>query len=226
VTPVELHYTLTPAMTRLRVAEALAHEARKDAALLDAVTRGQPGALKLLLLLPFPVTSAYLLLQRDATPTTMVTAVVLALLTLPLWRLADRLLAPLHRRIEMRAGRHAGRLGALSLRLAEVTLRTRIASLEGNYVLRFDDHGFRLGRDPQHPVALAWTGIVHAAETEHFHRIACAALHRRGKAYWIPKRSEAMEPAAFQQGLQLFLERIPAAAFSEKTDSAAARSAS
>ncbi|SEE63491.1 hypothetical protein SAMN04490194_3189 [Pseudomonas migulae] len=84
-----------------------------------------------------------------------------------------------------------------------------LKTAEGAYRLQLDDQGFTMIRPKGIKSGLAWGQIVRVREKPDFYWVACAELDRKGKAYVIPKHSNAMDAELYQQGLKLFLSRVP-----------------
>lgn len=208
--PTELRFTITAAHTRRSVADALAHQAAKDAALLQRVSRRQQRALKPLLLLVLPAGCLlYIALQPGVDRQMKIALLLAAVLLVPAWHYAERLLAPLRRRMAQAPAHGGGKLHAFSLRLAETTLRIRLAAVEGDYRLRFDTQGFTVVRGQQAPARIAWHDVTHVTETAGFHVIGCAPPRTRQRMVWIPKQSDAIDGGAWPQHLAQFLQRCP-----------------
>jgi len=125
-----------------------------------------------------------------------------------LWkRYSARLLSALRAH---RATRQAP-LQGLHSKLVRAGLRARLRRLEGGYRLQLDDQGFTLIHDRGARERLEWTQIARLQATPDFYKVACARLAAEGKAYHIPRHSDAMDPAAYRQGLALWLSKCPVA---------------
>lgn len=132
------------------------------------------------------------------------------LLTLLWRRCAKRLLGGLRAR---QTGRQPP-LQGLHQRLTRSMLQTALQREEGRWRLLLDAQGFTLvhaGRSTSPPVHTAWTDIVRLRATPDFYCLATAALAAQGKAYHLPRHSDAMDPALYQQQLALWLQRCPVA---------------
>lgn len=208
----ELRYTITAAHTRHWVDAALEREMQRDDALAERLGAAQQRAVTPMLVLLPVCGAAWLLFHRGATPQTWMTLALAALLLVPAWRFARPFAARL--RSTMAQQQTASTAGGrpLSRALARLTLETRFKRLQGDYRVQFDAQGMQVARAGQRPALLRWSDVVHVQETDAFLVVACASLHRRGQAYWIPKHSDAMDPEVYREGMQGLLGHCRAAA--------------
>lgn len=105
-------------------------------------------------------------------------------------------------------------LQGLHQRLTRSMLQTALRREEGRWRLLLDAQGFTLVHaecDPPRQARTAWADIVHLQATPDFYCLATAALAAQGKAYHLPRHSDAMDPALYQQELALWLQRCPVA---------------
>lgn len=115
------------------------------------------------------------------------------------------------------SARQTGRqppLQGLHQRLTRSMLQTALRREEGRWRLLLDAQGFTLvhaGRPPPRQARTAWADIVRLQATPDFYCLATAALAAQGKAYHLPRHSDAMDPALYQQQLALWLQRCPVA---------------
>lgn len=175
---------------------------QRDDALAERLGAVQQRAITPMLML-LPVCGAgWLLIHRGATPETWITLALAALLLVPAWRFARPFAARLRSTMAQQQTDSTVRVRPLSRALARLTLETRFKRLQGDYYVQFDAQGMQVSRAGQPPAALRWSDVVHVRETDAFLVVACAALHSRGQAYWIPKHSDAMDPEAYRQGME------------------------
>lgn len=207
----ELRYTITAAHTRHWVDEALEREMRRDDALAERLGGMQQRAvLPMLMLLP-ACGAGWLLIHRGATLETGITLALAALLLVPAWHLARPFAARLRSTMARQQADSTATGRPLNRALARLTLSMRFKRLQGAYRVQFDAQGMQVSRAGQRPASLRWNEGVHVRETDAFVVVACAALHRRGQAYWIPKDTDAMDPAAYRQGMAGLLDHCRAA---------------
>lgn len=83
----------------------------------------------------------------------------------------------------------------------------------GVYQLQLDDYGVTTTTPPGVRRGLAWVETTCLKETPDFYSVISADLKGKGKIYYIPKYSGAMDEAQYEQGMALFLSRIPTSAF-------------
>lgn len=198
----ELRYTITAAHTRQWVDAALEREMQRDDALAERLGAAQQRAVTPMLVLLAVCGAGWLLIHRGATPETWITLALAALLLVPAWRFARPFAARLRRAMARQQADNTARGRPISRALARLTLTTRFKRLQGDYRVQFDAQGMQVSRAGQPPAALRWSEVMHVRETDAFLVVACAALHRRGQAYWIPKHSDAMDPVAYRQGME------------------------
>ncbi|QXH49080.1 hypothetical protein KSS94_14015 [Pseudomonas fakonensis] len=203
----ELHYSITPAHTEIRVAKKLAKEMAWEDRMHERVRRWQ---LRLtpafqLLTLPFGATVVYLFLPYVGKLEKVIAIVIATLLFIPYWWCFC-----------LRRARHAlanpkpRRLRRINERLAESAIRRMLVLHEGRYRLTFDDQGFTLTPPPRvRAGGLRWDEITHIRECADFYAISSAALERKKRAYRIPRHSDLMPAEQYLQGLATFLSKCP-----------------
>lgn len=215
----ELHFTITPAHTQTRLAELLDHEMLKHdqqlSKMQDHVERWQdrlPSPLLFILCLAAGALAIYLP-DRRFTIEKVISVVLLGVILVPLWWFgARRLLRYLRDRIAVNRTMSRTSFSELNKRLIEARLRTNLKAAEGAYSLQLDEQGFNVIRPKGTKSGLSWGQIVRVREKPDFYLIACAELDRKGKAYLIPKHSDAMDAEQYQLGLKLFFSRVPSTA--------------
>lgn len=217
----ELQFTITPEHTQLRVNELLEQEMLKDdqlqARLLGHITRLQDRLLAPLLFL-LGLAGGMLAIYfpaREFSPRKLISMALFGVIFVVFWWCySGRLLSHLRKRMANNRANVRMPFRRVNQRLIESHLRIRLKATEGAYRLQFDDQGFILTntRAKGAKSELAWAQIVRLKVTPDFYSIACAKLDREGKAYHIPKRSDVMDSEQYQQGLELFLSRVPASA--------------
>lgn len=212
----ELNFTITPALTQTRLAELLEREMLKNDQQLsnmqDHVDGLQDRWLTLLLFALCLVAGALALYLPDREITAeKVISLALCAVTLVLlcWFGSDRLIRYLRTRIVANRAKPRTTFRGWNKRLIEARLRTNLKTAEGAYRLQLDDQGFTMIRPKGIKSGLAWGQIVRVREKPDFYLVACAELDRKGKTYVIPKHSNAMDAELYQQGLKLFLSRVP-----------------
>lgn len=215
----ELQFSITPALTQNRLAELLEREMLKHDQQLsnmqDHVDGLQDRWLTPLLFALCLVTGALALYWPDRQITTeKVISMALCVMILVLfgWLGSGRLIRFLRTRIAANRTQPRKTFRQLNQHLIEARLRTNLKAAEGAYRLQVDDQGFTVIRPKGIKSGLAWGQIVRVREKHDFYLVACAELDRTGKAYLIPKHSDAMDAEQYQQGLKLFLSRVPAPA--------------
>lgn len=213
----ELHFTITPALTQSRLAELLEREMLKHDQQLgkmqNHVERWQDRLLSPLLFVLCLLAGALTIYLPDRRLTTekVISVVLFGVILVPLWWFgASRLLRYLRDRIAVNRTKSRTTFRGLNQHLIEARLRTNLKAAEGAYRLQLDDQGFTVIRPKGIKSGLAWEQIVRVREKPDFYLVACAELDRKGKAYLIPKQSDAMDAEQYQQGLKLFLSRAPA----------------
>lgn len=215
----ELQFTITPEHTQLRVNELLERELLKDdelqARLLGHVARVQDRLLSPLLFL-LGLAGGMLAIYfpaRESSPQKLISMALFGVIFVVFWWcFSARLLSHLRNRIADNRAKSRAPFRRTNQRLIEMKLRIPLKAAEGAYRLKFDDEGFSLINAKGANGGLAWGKIVRFKETPDFYSVACAELNRKGKAYHIPKRSDVMDAEQYQQGLELFLSRVPASA--------------
>ena len=208
----ELLFTITPAHTDCRLQAAMQREmqqlARQQAALQARMARWQERWLAPLLLC-LGLGGGLLAIARPGQPPSpekIIAMLVSTVLCILLWkRYSARLLAALRQHQAMRQAPLQG----LHQKLVRAGLRARLRRLEGSYRLQLDDQGFTLIHDRGARERLEWAQIARLQATPDFYKVACARLAAEGKAYHIPRHSDAMDPAAYRQGLALWLSKCP-----------------
>jgi len=207
----ELRYTITAAHTRRWVDEALEREMRRDDALAERLGgMQQRAALPMLMLLP-ACGAAWLLVHRGATLETGITLALAALLLVPAWHLVRPFATRLRNTMARQQAHSTANGRPLNRALARLTLTLRFKPLQGEYRVQFDAQGMQVIRAGQRSASLRWNEVVHVRETDAFVVVACAALHRRGQAYWIPKDTDAMDAVAYRQSMADVLDHCRAA---------------
>lgn len=213
----ELQFTITPAHTQIRLAELLEREMLKHDQQLSKmhgnVERLQDRLLAPLLFALCLVAGALAIYfsERQFTAEKVVSMVLFGVILVPLlWFGSGRLLPYLRARIAANRTKPRATFRGLNQRLIETRLRTNLKAAEGAYCLQFDDQGFTVIRPKGIKSGLPWEQIARVREKPDFYLVACAELDRKGKAYLIPKHSDAMDAERYQQGLILFLSRVPA----------------
>jgi len=202
----ELHYSITPAHTEIRVAKKLAEEMAKEDRMFESLRRWQNRHAPAFqfLALPFAATVMYFM-PYGGKPEKVLAIVTLTLLFIPFWwrfclRRPRRALAKAKPR----------RLRRMNERLAEIPIRRTLTLLEGRYRLTFDDQGFTLTPPPRvRAGGLRWDEITHIRECADFYAISSAALERKKRAYRIPRHSDLMPAEQYLQGLVTFLSKCP-----------------
>jgi hypothetical protein len=215
----ELLFTITPEHTQIRIGEQLEREMLKhdeqQAQLMGFVARLQE---RLLAPLVFVLCLAGGMLaiyfpERQFTPEKIISMTLSGvLLAVVWWFFSGRLLRRLRARLAASHAKPRAPLRGTNQRLIEAKLRINLKSVEGAYRLLLDDQGFSLVNAKGAKGGLAWGKIVRLKETPDFYSVACAESDRKDKAYHIPKRSDVMDAEQYQQGLALFLSRVPASA--------------
>jgi hypothetical protein len=213
----ELQFTITPAHTQIRLAELLEREMLKhdqqQARLLGYVERMQDRLLSPLLFALCLVVGALAIYfpERQLTAEKVISMVLFGVIFAPLWWFfSGRLLRYLSTRMAANRTKPRASLRGLNQRLIEAKLRTNLKAAEGNYRLQLDDKGFTMISTKGIKSGLTWGQVVRVKEKSDFYFVACAELDREGKAYLIPRHSDAMDAEQYQQGLKLFLSRVPA----------------
>lgn len=216
----ELQFTITPAHTAIRLEAALQREIAQlqgqQRRAVAHVAHWQSRWLSPLLY--------WLCLGAGLLAESYIAMLVWVLLFTLLWRrYAPRLLGGV-------SARQTGRqppLQGLHQRLTRSMLQTALRREEGRWRLLLDAQGFTLvhaGRHPPRQARTAWADIVRLQATPDFYCLATAALAAQGKAYHLPRHSDAMDPALYQQELALWLQRCPVALeTSALSDTAAAQ---
>ncbi|KOY02584.1 YcxB family protein [Pseudomonas nunensis] len=215
----ELQFTITPEHTQLRVNELLEQEMLKDdqlqARLLGYITRLQDRSLAPLLFL-LGLAGGMLAIYfpaREFSPQKLISMALFGVIFVVFWWFySGRLLSHLRNRIADNRAKSRAPFRRTNQRLIEMKLRIPLKAAEGAYRLQFDDEGFTLINTKGAKVGLAWAKIVRFKETPDFYSVACAELDRKDKAYHIPRHSDVMDAEQYQQGLELFLSRVPASA--------------
>lgn len=222
----ELQYTITPEHTQSRIGKLVEQEILKDdqlrASLLGKLARIEDRLLApvlFLLGLVGGILGAYFP-ARELSPEKLIALVFFTVAYVLCWRFfSERLLNRLRKRIAANRAKPRKPFHKVNLRLIESTVRARLKAAEGAYRLEFDEDGFTLfftkGKGAKG--GLAWDQIVRLKVTPDFYSVACAKLDSKGKAYHIPRHSEVMDADSYQQGLELFLSRIPVSAFDDQT---------
>ncbi|MFK3775254.1 hypothetical protein [Pseudomonas sp. NPDC089406] len=206
----ELHYSITPAHTEIRVAIKLAKEMAWEDRMYESVRRWQHRQLRhtaafQLLALPLAATAVYFFMPYVGKPEKVIAIVIATLLFIPYWwRFCRRRPPPaLAKAKPMRFRR-------IHERLAESAIRRMLVLHEGRYRLTFDDQGFTLTPPPKvRAGGLRWDEITHIRECADFYAISSAALERKKLAYSIPRHSDLMPAEQYQQGLATFLSKCP-----------------
>ncbi len=207
----ELRYTITAVHTRRWVDEALEREMRRDDALAERLGGMQQRAVLPMLVLVPACGAGWLLIHRGATLATGITLALAALLLVPAWHIARPFAARLRSTMARQQADSTSTGRPLNRALARLTLSMRFKRLQGAYRVQFDAQGMQVSRAGQRPASLRWNEVVHVRETDAFLVVACATLHRRGQAYWIPKHTEAMDPVAYRQRMDGLLRHCRAA---------------
>lgn len=211
----ELQFTITPAHTASRLQAALQREMQQHqqqhARIQAQVTRWQDRWLAPLLFC-LGLGGGMVCIAWGGQPLTtekgiamLVTCVLFSLLW---WRFAPRLLAVLR---TYRTRPRQPPLQGLYQRLAQATLRTQLQRQEGRYHLQLDSQGFTLSHAQGASNRVEWAQIVRLQATPDFYRLSTAALAAKGQAYHLPRHSNAMDPALYQQQLALWLQHCPVA---------------
>lgn len=213
----ELQFTITPAHTAIRLEAALQHEI---AQLQVQQTRAAAKVAHwqnrwLSPLLYWLCLGAGLLAiarpGRALQAESYIAVLVFVLLFTLLWRrYAPRLLGGIRARQTSRQPPLQG----LHQRLARSLLQAALRREEGRWRLLLEAQGFALvhtRRSTSPPVHTAWADIVRLQATPDFYCLTTAKLAAQGKAYHLPRHSDAMEPALYQQQLALWLQRCPVA---------------
>ncbi|WP_166223554.1 YcxB family protein [Pseudomonas atagonensis] len=222
----ELQYTINPEHTQARIGKLIEQEILKDdqlrARLLGKVARVEDRLLTPLFFLLGLVAGmlAIYFPARELSPEKLVAMVFFALAYAVCWRFySERLLKRLRKRIDDSRAKPRKPFPKVNQRLIESTIRARLKATEGGYRLVFDDHGFTLifTKGKSTKVTLAWSQIVRLKVTPDFYSVACAKLDSKGKAYYIPRTSDVMDADSYQQGLELFLSRVPVSVFEGNT---------
>lgn len=201
----ELQFTITPAHTAIRLEAALQREIAQlqgqQRRAVAHVAHWQSRWLSPLLY--------WLCLGASLLAKSYITMLVWVLLFTLLWRrYAPRLLGGV-------SARQTGRqppLQGLHQRLTRSMLQTALQREEGRWRLLLDAQGFTLvhaRRNPLRQTRAAWADIVHLQATPDFYWLATAAQAAQGKAYHLPRHSDAMDPALYQRQLALWLQRCP-----------------
>ncbi|MET0775642.1 MAG: YcxB family protein [Pseudomonas mandelii] len=212
----ELQFTITPAHTQIRLAVLLEREMQKhdqqQIQLMGYVERMQDHLLSpLLFALCLGVGAlAIYFPERQLTSEKVISMVLFGVVFAPLWWFfSGRLLGYLSTRMTANRTKPRAPLRGLNQRLIETRLRTNLEAAEGDYRLQLDDKGFTMISPKGIKSGLAWGQVVRVKESFDFYFISCAELDRKGKAYLIPRHSDAMDAEQYQQGLKLFLSRVP-----------------
>ena len=203
----ELQFTITPAHTAIRLEAALQREIAQlqgqQRRAVAHVAHWQSRWLSPLLY--------WLCLGAGLLAESYIAMLVWVLLFTLLWRrYAPRLLGGVSAR---QTGSQTDRqppLQGLHQRLTRSMLQTALRREEGRWRLLLDAQGFTLvhaGRPPPRQARTAWADIVRLQATPDFYCLATAALAAQGKAYHLPRHSDAMDPALYQQQLALWLQR-------------------
>lgn len=204
----ELLFTITPAHTDCRLQREMQQHARQQAALEVRMAGWQERWLAPLLLC-VGLGGGLLAIARPGqqlSPEKIIAMLVSTVLCILLWkRYSARLLGALRQHQAMRQAPLQG----LHRKLVRAGLRARLRRLEGGYRLQLDDQGFTLIHDRGVRERLEWAQIARLQATPDFYKVACARLAAEGKAYHIPRHSDAMDPAAYRQGLALWLSKCP-----------------
>lgn len=203
----ELQFTITPAHTAIRLEAALQREiARLHGQQRRAVAHVAHWQSRWLSPLLY-----WLCLGAGLLAESYVAMLVWVLLFTLLWRrYAPRLLGG----VSARQTDRQPPLQGLHQRLTRSMLQTALRREEGRWRLLLDAQGFTLvhaGRPPPRQARTAWADIVRLQATPDFYCLATAALAAQGKAYHLPRHSDAMDPALYQQQLALWLQRCPVA---------------
>lgn len=199
----ELQFTITPAHTAIRLEAALQREIAQlqgqQRRAVAHVAHWQSRWLSPLLY--------WLCLGAGLLAESYIAMLVWVLLFTLLWRrYAPRLLGGVSARQPPLQGLHQ--------RLTRSMLQTALRREEGRWRLLLDAQGFTLVHARRHPprqARTAWADIVRLQATPDFYCLATAALAAQGKAYHLPRHSDAMDPARYQRELALWLQRCPAA---------------
>lgn len=213
----ELQFTITPAHTAIRLEAALQREiAQLQGQQRRAVAHVAHWQNRWLspLLYWLCLGAGLLTIARPGRALqaeSYIAMLVWVLLFTLLWRrYAPRLLGG----IRARQTSHQPPLQGLHQRLTRSMLQTALRREEGRWRLLLDAQGFTLvhaGRNPPRQARTAWADIVRLQATPDFYCLATAALAAQGKAYHLPRHSDAMDPARYQQELALWLQRCPVA---------------
>lgn len=203
----ELQFTITPAHTAIRLEAALQREiARLQGQQRRAVAHVAHWQSRWLSPLLY-----WLCLGAGLLAESYIAMLVWVLLFTLLWRrYAPRLLGG----VSARQTDRQPPLQGLHQRLTRSMLQTALRREEGRWRLLLDAQGFTLvhaGRPPPRQARTAWADIVRLQATPDFYCLATAALAAQGKAYHLPRHSDAMDPALYQQQLALWLQRCPVA---------------
>lgn len=212
----ELHFTISPAHTQIRLAVLLEREMLKhdqqQTQLLGYVERVQDRLLSPLLFALCLGAGALAIYfpERQLTSEKIISMVLFGVVFVPFWWFfSGRLLGYLSTRMAANRTKPRAPLRGLNQRLIETRLRTNLEATEGDYRLQLDDKGFTMINPKGIKSGLAWGQVVRVKESFDFYFISCAELDRKGKAYLIPRHSDAMDAEQYQQGLKLFLSRAP-----------------
>jgi hypothetical protein len=212
----ELQFTITPEHTEIRIGELLESEMLKhdqqQARLLGHVARLQDRLLAPLLFglcLVGGLLAIYFPERQFSNQKIIAMALFGVIFAVFWWFFSGRLLSHPRARIAASRAKPRAPLRGANQRLIEAKLRINLKAAEGDYRLLFDDQGFSLINAKGAKGGLAWGKIVRFKETPDFYSVACAALNRKGKAYHIPRHSDVMDADQYQQGLALFLSRVP-----------------
>jgi len=218
----ELQFTITPAHTAARIAPQLAREMQQHDQHMGKVTRLQNrlaaslvprlvSALAFTLPLAGGLAAIYFP-QRVFSAEKIIAMVLFSLIFgLGWWLFSGRWLKRLQDNIKLKPIPSGTPLRGLNQRLVEAKLRIPLKAAEGAYRLLLDDQGFTLIHANGATGGLAWEQVTYLEQSPDFYCLACTELHRQGKAYNIPKHSDAMDPDEYQRGLALLLEKCPVA---------------
>lgn len=213
----ELQFTITPAHTAVRLEAALQREiAQLQGQQRRAVAHVAHWQSRWLspLLYWLCLGAGVLAIARPGralSATTYTAMLLFVLLFTWLWR---RYARPLLDSIRARQTGRQPPLQALHERLTRRMLQAALRREEGRWRLLLDAQGFTLvhaGRNPPRQARTAWADIVRLQATPVFYCLATAALAAQGKAYHLPRHSDAMDPALYQRELALWLQRCPVA---------------
>lgn len=217
----ELQFSITPKHTEIRIGKLLEREMLKhdqqQARLLGYVARFQDRLIAPLLFLLGLVGGmlAIYFPAREFSTQKFISMALFGVIYLVFWRVySGRLLSHLRERIADNRAKPRAPFRSANQRLIAMKLRISLKAAEGGYRLQFDDQGFTLinTRGKGAISRLAWGQIARLTVTPDFYSVACAKLYREDKAYHIPRHSDVMDADSYQQGLQLFLSRVPVSA--------------